>query len=186
MQELVLIRGLPGSGKSTTAIRDYPRHRHVEADQYFLNAEGDYIYNPNNLKDAHAWCQRLTQRGLECGDSVTVSNTFTQTWEMEPYLCMAEALNVPVRIIECDGIWDNVHGVPPEVIEKMRARWEPFDLRTWAKSRCLEILAEACENDDRELDHMNADAAVERYLRVLGETEVADAYRKAVDDKWYA
>ena len=50
---MVLIRGLPGSGKSTCAREDYA---HIEADMYFMDAEGNYKYNPSK---AHAWCRKM-------------------------------------------------------------------------------------------------------------------------------
>ena len=56
-----------------------------------------------------------------------VANTFTRRWEMEPYLEAAKHRGVSVRIIEATGNWPNVHGVPEDAIERMRARWEPVD-----------------------------------------------------------
>ena len=33
---------------------------------------------------------------------------------------------IMVRIVEATGNWPNVHGVPEDAIERMRARWEPI------------------------------------------------------------
>lgn len=33
-----------------------------------------------------------------------------------------------VRVVECKGRWQNVHGVPAEAIERMADRWEPVEL----------------------------------------------------------
>jgi predicted kinase len=122
--ELVLIRGLPGSGKTTMATRDFTVYAHFEADQFFEYADGSYKYDASKLADAHAWCQKTTKHILTMGQSVVVSNTFTQHWEMKPYLDMAKDLNVPVRILVATGNYTSVHGVPEAAIAAMRRRWE--------------------------------------------------------------
>ena len=118
---LTLIRGLPGSGKSTMA-KAMPGI-HVEADQYFMRG-GSYRFDRCKLKEAHEWCLRETETALRNGHRVNVSNTFTQRWEMRPYLDLAKSIGVPVNVIEATGNWTNVHGVPDSVIQKMRDRWE--------------------------------------------------------------
>ena len=121
--ELILIRGLPGSGKTTMAKTQYPDHIHFEADQYF-EKDGEYLFRPHLIKDAHEQCQNNTRRALGRGRDVVVANTFTQKWEMEPYHRMAVANGATVKVIEATGKFKNIHGVPDEVIEKMRNRWE--------------------------------------------------------------
>lgn len=128
--KLYLVRGLPGSGKSTRAS-----HLDVtevcEADQYF-EIGGDYQFDPKKLSQAHAWCREKTRRVLQRGESVAVANTFTQWWEMEPYFQMAEETGAEVEVVSVydGGCSDeelaarNLHGVPLETIRRMRERWE--------------------------------------------------------------
>ena len=52
---LILLRGLPGAGKSTLA--KMMSDSHYEADMYFTNDEGEYHFDPLKLKQAHQWCQ---------------------------------------------------------------------------------------------------------------------------------
>lgn len=135
--ELVLIRGLPGSGKSTMA-RNMTGYRHLEADMFFTDLDGVYIYDASKIKAAHEWCQINVKWALERGEKVVVSNTFTRSFEMEPYFEMAKTLGIEPRIIEATGNWPNVHGVPAEVVEKMRQRWEKsYNLMVNAQLRCV-------------------------------------------------
>lgn len=117
--ELVIIRGLPGSGKSTMArVLAQVGYLHVEADMYFMK-NGRYEYDRNQIQAAHAWCRQRVRQALESGKRVVVSNTFTRLQEMEPYLEM----NADVRVIEAKGRWANEHEVPEETIQRMAARW---------------------------------------------------------------
>jgi predicted kinase len=126
MVSMILIRGLPGSGKSTIARALWQSNsnmRHFEADMYHMK-NGVYIFDTDKIKEAHKWCQDSTAEALSEGDSVVVSNTFTQMWEMKPYIDLANKFGASLQIIECRGNFGNIHGVPKEVIEKMKNRWE--------------------------------------------------------------
>lgn len=126
---LMIIRGVPGSGKSTLAHwlvngADYPECVQVfEADQYFQTSDG-YKFDGTKLREAHLDCQRRTREWLESGNHAIVANTFTQRWEYQPYLDMAQELNIPVQVIEVHGNFQNIHGVPADKLESMRNRWE--------------------------------------------------------------
>lgn len=128
MTKLTLVRGVPGSGKSTYArgIQEAePGTLHFEADQYFVGSDGVYRYDAGRIGAAHRWCQAETQRALDEGRSVVVSNTFTRRGELQPYLEMADELGVEVTIVHVDGGYQNIHGVPDEVVQRMRDRWQP-------------------------------------------------------------
>lgn len=118
---LVLIRGLPGSGKTTMAsVLTMIGYKHFEADMFF-EANGVYRYDASRIREAHAWCQQMTRQALSGGHDVVVSNTFTHLRELEPYRAMASG---KIQIIEAKGRWENVHGVAPEMLVRMEARWE--------------------------------------------------------------
>jgi predicted kinase len=123
---LILLRGLPGSGKSTFASLMWPEAVICEADQFFyLNDE--YRFNPARLKDAHDWCKRIVRHLLGNGKpQVVISNTSTTEKEMQPYLQMAEEFGYRVvsLIVENRHGNESIHGVPNETIQKMKDRFE--------------------------------------------------------------
>jgi predicted kinase len=130
MKELFLLRGLPGSGKSTLAkslMTNYKEHYYREADMYFIDKNGDYKFDPSQLKEAHTWCQEEVSSLIEAQyERITVSNTFTQEWEMQPYFDLAEKYGYRVHslIVENRHGGVNEHGVPEEKLVQMKQRFE--------------------------------------------------------------
>jgi predicted ABC-type ATPase len=127
--KLILIRGISGSGKTTYAkklMQQDPSLSHYEADMFFYK-DGDYAFDPTKLKDAHAWCKNQTEEDLRNGKSVIVSNTFTQKWEIEPYIQLGKKYGAEIILKKATGNYQNVHGVPPEALERMRSRWEDLE-----------------------------------------------------------
>ena len=124
MKELFLLRGLPGSGKSTLA--ESLGGSHMEADKYFTY-EGNYEFDVTKLKDAHDWCQNAVRVFMENKSKrVTVSNTFTQEWEMKPYFDLAEKHGYKVYslVVENRHGGVNEHGVPEDKLKLMKKRFE--------------------------------------------------------------
>ncbi|WP_430474601.1 ATP-binding protein [Thalassospira lucentensis] len=130
-QTLTLIRGLPGSGKSTLAdnLAQQTGATHLEADQFMVDRSGQYRFDARRLRDAHRQCETSCDDNLSAGNSVIVANTFTEIWEMQAYLDMAERHRVPLQIIACHGKFENIHGVPDDKIKIMRDRWEELPVK---------------------------------------------------------
>ena len=132
---LYIVRGCPGSGKSTFA-KTLVGHDFLvcEADKYFIDKEtGEYKFDVSKIKDAHKFCQDRVETYMKDSllnenfyTEIAVSNTFTQEWEMQPYFDMAKEYGYKVFTIVVEnrhgGI--NQHGVPDEVLTKMRERFE--------------------------------------------------------------
>jgi predicted kinase len=126
MKQLILLRGLPGSGKSTVA-KLFDKALHFEADMYFLDADGNYHFDASKIKNAHNWCRHSVMDAMKEGHPiVVVSNTFTQEWEMEVYYLLAEELGYRVisMIVENRHAGKNIHGCPDDKIEQMKTRFE--------------------------------------------------------------
>lgn len=120
--EIVLIRGMPGSGKTTIA-KSMTTHVHCEADQFFETPEG-YRFDASKLNLAHNFCQDKAEAALHAGDNVVVANTFTQKWEMVPYYDLASKYGADIRVVVATGHYSSVHDVPEEVMERMKMRWQ--------------------------------------------------------------
>lgn len=123
---LYLVRGLPGSGKSTfVKTMGVP---YYEADMYFVDSEGKYVFDPKNIKAAHLWCQNSVRSAMVLGVSnkIAVSNTFTQQWEIDPYIKMAKdhGYNIFSIVVENRHGNPSVHGVPEQNMDAMEKRFE--------------------------------------------------------------
>ena len=123
MTILYLVRGLPGSGKSTYCKGLHCFH--VEADMYFMQ-ENQYKFNPTELKDAHSFCFNITEQAMLLNNKIdiAVSNTFTQLWELQPYIDLGKKHNRYIEIITIKSNFSSTHNVPEESIKKMSNRWE--------------------------------------------------------------
>lgn len=129
--ELILLRGLPGSGKSTLGkiILEWPSTENpdvISADDYFLNEQGEYVFDPKKLKEAHFECQNRCAIKMRAKTRrIVVANTFTEEWEMDPYFEAAKMYNYRVHtlIVENRHGSKNVHEVPDENIIQMEKRF---------------------------------------------------------------
>ena len=132
---LYIIRGIPGSGKSTFAKMLVGEDFLVcEADKYFIDKEtGEYNFDSTKIKEAHKFCQDTVESYMKdslANDQfyreIAVSNTFTQEWEMRPYFELAKNYGYKVFsvVVENRHGGTNQHEVPEEVLTKMCERFE--------------------------------------------------------------
>nr|XP_048704486.1 NEDD4-binding protein 2 isoform X2 [Caretta caretta] len=140
-QVLVLLRGVPGSGKSflaRTLLEDNPSGIILSTDDYFYK-NGQYQYDANCLGEAHEWNRKRAKEAFEKRISpIIIDNTNVQAWEMKPYVALSQQYKYKVMFREPDTWWKfkpkelerrNIHGVSKEKIKRMLERYE----------RCLTI-----------------------------------------------
>lgn len=134
---LYIIRGIPGSGKSTFAKRmmetsKFDVKNHFEADMYFV-VNGKYLWKKDDLAKAHQWCFDKVEKTLAEGENCIVSNTFITKWSLEPYIKMCQKNNYRYFVIRLETRHDNIHGVPKEVVRQMEQNFEDFPGETIIK-----------------------------------------------------
>jgi hypothetical protein len=133
MKNLILLRGLPGAGKSSFAKTMWSEYVVCEADDYFVDDNGKYKFNARDLPKAHNWCKfrvetfmKDNQANPQFYPNIVVSNTFTQEWEFKDYYKLAEQYGYKVYslIVENRHGGTSTHNVPEETVVNMRNRFD--------------------------------------------------------------
>ena len=133
MNSIILVRGLPGSGKTTLAKRISDSVSFC-ADDFFGTGK-DYNFDPSRLSEAHEWCKINCELWCEKNDvskSVVIHNTFTKRWEMQSYIEYAQGFDRNILVIDLfdSGLSDTElfergsHDVPLGSIKRMRDGYE--------------------------------------------------------------
>jgi predicted kinase len=140
-QVLIIMQGAPGSGKSYLAnlIRigieaEKGRVFVCPTDDFFHDLRGHYRYDPDKLEDYHKLNQQRVHCILKYGGSALVDNCNIKAWEAKPYVQMGVQLGIPITFIRCAAKFPNLHGVPTETVERMRASMEALSVETCMKA----------------------------------------------------
>jgi predicted kinase len=174
-KSVVIMRGVPGSGKSTLAcmLEDGTHQLHlksdtgepdfmwstriVSADHFFLDAQGQYRFDPRGLGMAHAACLTAFLDAIERGTNlIIVDNTNTQRWEYRNYIKAATMLGYAVHTVHvvCQTEAEaalcgsrNAHAVPVPAVIGM---WKKFERD--AADVLFGVVTAVEEDDDEALD----------------------------------
>ncbi|XP_021118089.1 NEDD4-binding protein 2 isoform X2 [Heterocephalus glaber] len=135
---LVLLRGLPGSGKSFLARslqEDNPSGVVLSTDDYFY-INGQYQFDIKYLGEAHEWNHNRAKEAFEKKISpIIIDNTNLQAWEMKPYVALSQKHKYKVLFREPDTWWKfkpkelarrNIHGISKEKIIRMLEHYQRF------------------------------------------------------------
>lgn len=152
-QTVYIVRGPSGCGKTTFARQlradiiaeetslfpnaPYLTPEIVSADDFFTTKDGEYKFDPRMLSRAHTETITNAMSALKMGRDVIIANTFTNYWEVSPYIWMAQLAGASCIVYEPDVLlsikdndWDDydtlclrkmhkrcTHGVPIETIQ---------------------------------------------------------------------
>ena len=125
MNNLILVRGLSGSGKSTIAPM-FENAVLVSTDDFFLDEYGEYVFDANSLVINHQFCQLAVRMMMQDDEKlIVVHNTFTADWEMDAYFDLAREHGYAVHtiIVENRHGSKNVHDVPQDVVKAQKERF---------------------------------------------------------------
>lgn len=127
MKDVIILRGVSGSGKSTAAEVIANRHGWVIccADDYFVK-DGVYTFDWEKLNRAHDWCFEVFMSALRepyC-EGIVIANTNTRPREMRPYEEAAAKYGARVIRLVVENTHGNksVHGVDEVTLEKQENR----------------------------------------------------------------
>jgi predicted kinase len=123
MKTLIILRGVPGCGKSTVAevLSEKGKYPVCTADDFFM-VDGKYEWNPKQLGVAHKWCQDKCRKALEAGtERVIIANTSTRTEDYNTYAKMGTIRGYTVfsLVVENRHGGTDVHNVPDDAKSRM-------------------------------------------------------------------
>lgn len=144
---LIIMRGLPGTGKSTIAknIFDYQDHfpqeqlpaidptygydgpEIVSADSYMANAKGEFKYDASKLDANHAICfaHAIALLSKYRYPLVIIDNTNMTRHEISPYYMLGQAMGYRILILHVQP--PNLYGGEAEFLAERNVHGVPED-----------------------------------------------------------
>ena len=101
MKIAIIMRGIPGSGKSTKAKELAKKYDATicSADDFF-ESTGKYVFDVKKIGEAHKECFAKFSKAIKQGKNVIVDNTNLKPFEVEKYLDALENTDYKVCIFE--------------------------------------------------------------------------------------
>ncbi len=135
LKRLILMVGLPGSGKSSLAKQLGQGGVVFSTDDFFETPEGEYKFVGSMLHRYHQLNVDRTKEAMQKGISpIVIDNTNTDARSKKPYDLLAQEFGYTIEFREPETPWKydaeelakrNTHGVPKASIERMLRRWQP-------------------------------------------------------------
>ena len=120
---VIIMRGVPGAGKTTLSHQAFPQAVFCSADDYFV-VDGRFCYDKTKLPLAHQACWRKFFDAVLRGEKlIVVDNTNIRAHELTSYMLPAEAHGYAVEVITVMAdpqvaAESNVHGATREYVER--------------------------------------------------------------------
>lgn len=126
-----IMRGVPGSGKSTVACEIAHPDGVVHSTDSYFEEDGEYKFDPTKLEENHEKnFQAFLKSMSEEKPIVVVDNTNIKRGHFEKYINAAKEAGYVVREISLstpdlkDAVERNTHGVSQEIIKRMMDEYE--------------------------------------------------------------
>ena len=130
IKTMIIIRGLPGAGKSTlatTLLTNGLSGMSFEADNYFYDDKGQYRFDASLLEYAHSNCYQSVENAMKMGiGTVIISNTFVKESEVNKYLDLAANYGYYAHSLVVENRHGNssIHNVPKRTFNNMFKRFK--------------------------------------------------------------
>jgi predicted kinase len=132
MSSLIIVRGLPGSSKSTWVRNNFSKsYLWYEPDHLITDCFGSYRFDAQLWDDVHDLTFRLVDFALARNENVIVSDVFPNRESLMRYIRLSEAHDSNLDIITIkSSVFDskfkmrNTHGVPLTVLSEMQSNFD--------------------------------------------------------------
>jgi predicted kinase len=121
--KLLLLRGAPGSGKTTLAYTIFSKWEIISADDYFVQPDGSFKFDSVLLSDAHDDCFDRTNKALSEGKDVVVDNCFRTMKELNRYNVFMSIADI--RVYRVVSQFNSDHKTSQRVMQKHLDNYEP-------------------------------------------------------------
>jgi predicted kinase len=185
MGTVIIMRAVPGSGKSTYAKKLLNKLKQEGAtveifssDKHFYElGNGVYKFDFTQIPIAHGKCFKAFIEALQSGiDYLIVDNTNLSTWEISPYKLAADAYEYKflIKNVEAnpeEALARNVHGVPAAGHKRMTDVFNNEQLLPWwdkenVKSKTVDGMPLFEEEDNATLKHASLYMLTDNFSKI--------------------
>lgn len=131
---LYILRGAPGSGKTTLARQLAESNRKkglsvaiCEADKCFVQAESESNIPSKSIYDP---CADMVNRVLSEHDVIIADGILPEREDVEAFIKIAIDNHMVYSVIRLDTKYPNTHGVPEEDVQYFIKSMKPFSMET--------------------------------------------------------